>query len=169
MKTKLFIAIISLSILLGWTTKQISVPIAIGIKKAAWLIGTWENKTPKGSIYETWSKANEHEFLGKSYIIRERLQGERKDTIIFENIRLVQEQDGLCYIPTVKNQNGGLPVRFAAKTISATQLIFENPKHDFPQTISYTKIGADSLVAEISGTKNGQARKQTFQMKKVGY
>lgn len=147
--------------LFAWTTKQVSAPVATGIKKAAWLIGTWENKTSKGSIYETWGKVSGHEFSGKSYIVKE------KDTIIFENLRLVQEQGGLYYIPTVKNQNEGLPVRFAAKTVSAAQLIFENPKHDFPQIIAYTKIGADSLVAEISGTKNGQVRKQRFPMKRV--
>ena len=161
--TKFLIAVVGLSILCAWTTKQ-----TIDIKKAEWLIGTWENlpdgkagKTPKGSIYETWSKTNGNEFSGKSYIVKE------KDTIVFEKIRLAQEQDGLFYIPTVKNQNNGLPVRFAAKTISKTQLVFENPQHDFPQIISYTKIGADSLVAEISGIKNGQERRQTFSMKRV--
>jgi hypothetical protein len=46
-------------------------------------------------------------------------------------------------------------------------MIFENPAHDFPQFISYTKITTDSLVAEISGTKNGQARKQRFPMKRI--
>jgi Domain of unknown function (DUF6265) len=158
MKTgnKHFIAIVSLIILCAWTTKQTS-----NIKKAQWLIGTWENKTPKGSIYETWSKANDNEFSGKSYIIKE------KDTIVFENIQLVQEQNGLFYIPVVKTQNDGLPVRFASKAISENQLVFENLQHDFPQIISYTKISADSLVAEISGTKNGRERKQTFSMKRV--
>jgi len=158
MKTgkELFVAIVSLVILCALTTKQ-----ANDIKKAGWLIGTWKNTTSRGSIYETWNKANDNEFSGKSYLVKE------KDTVVFENIRLVQEQDGLFYIPTVKNQNGGLPVRFATQTISETQLVFENPRHDFPQIISYTKISADSLVAEISGTKNGQERKQTFPMKRV--
>ena len=155
-RTKIFIAIVSLIILCAWTMKQTN-----HIKKAEWLIGTWENKTPKGSIYETWSKASDNELTGKSYIVKE------QDTIVFEKIRLVQEQDGLFYIPTVKNQNDSLPVRFAAKTISETKLVFENPQHDFPQIISYTKINADSLVAEISGSKNGQELKQTFPMKRV--
>lgn len=131
------------------------------INKAEWLIGTWENKTSKGSIYETWNKTSDNELSGKSYIIKE------KDTIVFENIRLVQEQNGLFYIPTVKNQNGGLPVRFAAKTISETQLVFENQQHDFPKIISYTKITSDSLVAEISGTKSGKERRQFFSMKRM--
>jgi len=154
--TKFFISIVSLIILCAWTMKQTN-----EIEKAEWLIGTWENKTQRGSIYETWSKTADNEFSGKSYIVKE------QDTIVFETIRLAQEQDGLFYIPNVKNQNDGLPVHFATKTISETQLVFENPQHDFPQIISYTKISADSLVAEISGTKNGQERKQTFPMKRV--
>ena len=151
-----FIALVSLTILCAWTTKQTS-----DIKKAEWLIGTWENKTSKGSIYETWSKSSSNEFNAKSYIVKE------KDTIIFETIKLVQEQNELFYIPSVNNQNENLPVRFSAKTISETQLVFENSKHDFPQIISYTKITSDSLVAEISGTKNGKERKQIFPMKLV--
>jgi len=157
MKTlKFFITIVGLIILCALTRKQ-----TYDIKKAEWLIGTWENKSLKGSIYETWSKTNDIELSGKSYILKE------KDTIVFENIRLVQETDSLFYIPIVKNQNEGLPVRFSAKTISETQLIFENPQHDFPQIISYTKINTDSLTAEISGTKNDQNCKQTFPMKRV--
>jgi len=154
--TKIFIAVVGLAILPAWTTKQTN-----DISTVEWLIGTWENSTPKGSVFETWSREATNEFSGKSYIIRE------KDTIVFENIRLVQEQDGLFYIPTVSNQNNGLPVRFAIKTISKTQLVFENKKHDFPQIISYTQINSDSLVAEISGTKNGRERRQIFSMKRV--
>ncbi len=158
MKTisKCFIAILSFIILCAWATKQEN-----DIKKAEWLIGTWENKTPKGSIYETWSKIDNNELSGKSYIVKE------MDTIIFETIRLVEEQDEMFYIPIVKNQNDGLPIRFASKSISESQLVFENMQHDFPQFISYIKITSDSLVAEISGKKNGQARKQTFPMKRV--
>jgi len=158
MKTgaKFFITVVSLIILNAWTIKQKK-----DIQKAGWLIGTWENKTRKGSIFETWTKVGNNEFSGKSYIVKD------KETIVFENIRLVQENKKLFYIPVVKNQNDGLPIRFAAKTISENQLVFENPQHDFPQIIAYTKINSDSLIAEISGTKNGQKRKQTFPMKRV--
>ena len=156
MKTKFFIAVAGLIVLCAYTMKQSS-----DIKKAEWLIGTWENKTPTGSMYETWRKVNDNELVGKSYRVKE------KDTIVFENIRLINEPGGLFYVPTVKNQNDGLPVRFAIKTISETQMVFENEQHDFPKRISYTKISTVSLVAEISGTKNGQERKQTFPMKRV--
>lgn len=131
------------------------------IKKAGWLIGTWENKTQRGSLFETWSQLNENEFSGKSYMVKD------KDTMLFETIRLLQEKEQLFYIPVVKNQNDGQPVRFALKSISENALVFENPAHDFPQVISYTRIAPDSLLAEISGTRNGQLRKQSFPMKKI--
>jgi Domain of unknown function (DUF6265) len=156
MSKKIVLAIVGIIIFCSWTLQQKN-----EIKNAEWLIGTWENKTQRGSIFETWTKTSEVELSGKSYILKE------KDTMVFETIRLLQEQDSLSYIPKVKNQNGDLPVRFNAKTISGTELVFENQQHDFPQIISYTKVNADSLIAEISGTKNGKERKQTFPMKRV--
>jgi hypothetical protein len=150
------IVLISFILLSAWTSTQMN-----EIEKAEWLIGTWEMKRSKGSIYESWEKASDNEFQGKSYMIKE------LDTIVFEHIQLVEEQEGLIYIPTVTNQNEGLPVRYAAKTITETQLVFENSEHDFPKQISYTLISPDSLVAEISGIKNGEERKQLFKMSRV--
>ena len=53
------------------------------------------------------------------------------------------------------------------KTISNEKMIFENPRHDFPQVISYAKTGANSLVAEISGVEKGKEHKETYPMKKI--
>lgn len=156
MKTLFSITIVSLILLSSWTP-----PEKDAIKRAAWLIGTWKNETPGGPIYETWEQKSANEFSGKSYAIKE------NDTIVFEQIQLIQQTGALFYIPVVENQNNGMPVRFQAKKISDSLLVFENPKHDFPQIISYSRISADALVAEISGTKNGKHRKQTFAMRKV--
>ncbi|MES1218142.1 MAG: DUF6265 family protein [Bacteroidota bacterium] len=146
-------AVMALSSWSGHSEKQ--------IKKAAWLIGTWENKTKKGSNYETWTRISEDELHGKSYILK------GKDTLVFESISLLQEKDKLFYIPTVKGQNNNLPVRFTLKTISSTELVFENPEHDFPQLITYRKINIDSLVAAISGKEKGQYRKETYPMTRI--
>lgn len=156
MKSKIIFAFFGVFTFYSWTLQQKN-----EIKKTEWLVGTWENKTQRGSIYETWTKVSEVELSGKSYMLKE------KDTVVFETIRLLQEQNSLFYIPQVKNQNGDLPVRFTSKIVSDKELVFENLQHDFPQIISYTKINSDSLVAEISGTKNGKERKQTFPMKRV--
>jgi len=153
---KILITVISFIALSAWTTKQPN-----NISKAKWLIGTWENQTPRGSIFETWKKVTDTRYEAKSYVVRE------KDTMIFETITLKVVGSEIHYIPTVKNQNEGLPVIFKAKAFTEDEMIFENPEHDFPQMIAYNRISSDSLVAKISGAKNGQERSQFFPMKKV--
>lgn len=130
------------------------------VKDGKWLIGTWENKTKKGTTYECWSKISDTELTGRSYLIK------GNDTIILETLRLVQEQHGIFYIPTVTQQNKGLPVKFALKKMTGDYMEFENPEHDFPQMITYRKISPDSLIAEISGTLNGQTHTRQFGMKR---
>ncbi len=154
--TKFILGIVSVLIFSGVASSQSS-----KVREVEWLIGTWKNKTPKGNIYETWRRTSDSELSGKSYFMKE------KDTIVFETIRLVREPEGLFYIPIVKDQNNGISVRFAATTVSETQLVFENPQHDFPQIISYTRISPDSLTAEISGIRSGKVRKQVFPMERV--
>ncbi|MFC5270518.1 DUF6265 family protein [Adhaeribacter terreus] len=129
------------------------------IDKASWLAGTWQNKSEK--MFETWKKVSDTEFAGKSYMLR------KNDTLVFETIRLIQKLEGLAYIPKVRNQNKNQPVEFLQKKVTETELVFENPKHDFPQVIAYKLINPDSLVAEISASKNGKVRKQTFAMKRL--
>lgn len=90
-----------------------------------------------------------------------------RDTVVFEKIQLVSREGNLFYIPTVRDQNNGQPITFALRTLSPEMIVFENPEHDFPQVISYTKMSSDSLVARISGMRNGQHREQRFGMRRV--
>lgn len=131
------------------------------LEKLEWMIGTWENKTRRGNVYETWTRNHSKAFAGKSYMIN------GADTMVFENIQLLEEAETLFYIPTVKNQNGGLPVRFRLKELSDSSVLFENPEHDFPQAIAYTKKGRDSLLAEISGWRADKLVRVNFPMKKI--
>ncbi|MGU3375736.1 DUF6265 family protein [Chryseobacterium sp. M5A1_1a] len=156
MKTKLILITIGVLIMGSWTQKQGE------IKKMEWLLGTWETKTPKGSLYETWTKKSNTEFQGESYYLK------NKDTLTFESVRLVEKGNKLHYIVSVKGQNNEQPVDFVSKSGSnSTSLIFENQQNDFPQTITYKKIRKDSLFAEISGMMNGKMAKQAFPMKKI--
>ncbi|MEO5996880.1 MAG: DUF6265 family protein [Chitinophagaceae bacterium] len=157
MKSKrLFIVIVCFVFFCSWLIVDQSL-----INKAAWVIGTWETKTQRGIVYETWTKVSDVEFMGMNYTLKD------SDTAVMENIQLIQKQNSLFYIPTVKNQNNNLPVSFSLKTISDNQLVFENAKHFFPQIISYRRVRDDSLVAEISGIINGRERKQAFPMRRI--
>jgi sarcosine oxidase delta subunit len=131
------------------------------LEKASWLIGEWQNNSPEGNVMEVWEKKNDSTFAGKSYFVV------GKDTVSSEIISLEQNGKELFYIPTVKDQNNEQPIKFALTSSASGQLVFENPKHDFPQKISYTQITKDSLLAEISGTIDGKHNLQKFPMTRV--
>ena len=81
---------------------------------------------------------------------------------------MIEERNGeVYYVPTVKTQNAGKAVEFKMTYSTDKEWVFENPQHDFPQKITYTMITGDSLVAEISGTIEGQLRSEKFPMKKA--
>nr|WP_315028440.1 DUF6265 family protein [uncultured Chryseobacterium sp.] len=156
MKAKLILALISVLMIGSWAQQKNE------IQKLQWLLGTWETKTSKGSLYETWTKKSNNEFQAKSYYLN------KKDTLISESVRLVVKGKDLHYIVSVKNHNNELPIDFVSKGIkNPTSLVFENLQHDFPQKITYKKMGKDSLWAEISGMMNGKLAKQAYPMRKI--
>jgi hypothetical protein len=130
------------------------------IKSAHWLLGSWESKSAEGVLSETWTKTNDSTFQGQSYFIKE------KDTIHFETIVLQQKGEALTYKATVKGQNEDKPVSFLFTETIANQLAFENPKHDYPQKITYQKDAKNNLVATISGLIDGKQSTEKYTLAK---
>ncbi|MCE3294878.1 MAG: hypothetical protein K0R65_592 [Crocinitomicaceae bacterium] len=128
------------------------------LEKAAWFLGNWENNFPEGGITESWEQANDSTYTGRSLVVI------GKDTVSSETLRLEEQNGKLMYIPTVSDQNGGREVVFTLTKNNGKMLVFENPKHDFPQKITYTRISGDSIVAEISGTMDGKPASEQFPM-----
>ena len=163
-KPILFISVIALSLSAVSCLKKENADSATKtfaqIEKVNWLVGEWGNTSKEGILTETWTKQNDSILTGQAYFVI------GKDTVHSESITLEQKGDDLFYVPVVKNQNEGKPVSFNMTTATETQLVFENKSHDFPQKITYNKISADSLVAEISGLKDGKESKESYPMKK---
>lgn len=130
------------------------------LEEAKWLIGSWGNSTKEGDLTESWNQLNDSTLSGKTTFIT------GKDTLFTETIEITQVNDSLLYNTKVSNQNEGKTVSFKAVALTKNQIVFENPKHDFPQKIAYTKISSDSLVAKISGKKNGKESFEEYPMKK---
>lgn len=131
------------------------------LEKASWFIGEWGNKSAEGELTERWKKENDSVYHGESYFV---VGG--KDTVFKEHVRLEEANGILAYIVTVPNQNNGEAVRFEMTSVKDNQIVFENPKHDFPNKVVYNKVGNDSLVAEIFGTQKGKPSTEKFAMKK---
>jgi hypothetical protein len=152
-------AILILVTILTFTSCQKSKEVS-KIVVADWLLGNWENKSDDGDLLETWTKVNDSVYDGESYFIK------GKDTLHFEKIQMKQKGEALYYIATVKGQNNDKPVTFKHNDTIQKQLVFENPKHDFPQKIVYSQITKDSIVIEISGIQQGKPSSDRFSMKK---
>lgn len=131
------------------------------LEQASWLVGSWSNISTEGSSYEVWRKYNDTLLLGRSYFIR------GADTVSSEYIKLVQQGNDVNYIPTVPDQNKGLPVAFKLIFVNDSKMVFENLEHDFPQTIAYQHLAPDSMLAEISGMIKGEYRAQQFPMSRT--
>lgn len=126
-----------------------------------WLLGKWENKSDEGNLLETWTKVNDSLFIGESYFIKE------KDTLHSEKIQLKQKGENLLYVSTIKGQNNDKPITFVHKPEIEKQLVFENPKNDYPKKIIYKRIAADRLIIEISGIQQEKPSSDRYSMKKT--
>jgi hypothetical protein len=57
---------------------------------------------------------------------------------------------------------------FAETERTAGRMVWENPDHDFPQKISYTRAPGDSLIARIEGRTPSGERAIEWRMGRVG-
>ena len=123
-----------------------------GIQRAAWLQGCWESTTPARSVEEFWTAAKGGSMIGVGRTIRE------GKTTAYEMIVLREQGDQLAY---EAHPSGQAPTTFVSTRISASELVFENPAHDFPQEVGYRRDG-DRLFAWIRGAQNGKERRIEF-------
>lgn len=125
----------------------------------AWLAGCWELRTATRVTQEQWMAPLGNSMMGMSRTVA---GGALRE---WESLRIVPMGGTLSYVATPSGQKETV---FSAKTVSDTLVAFENPTHDFPQRIAYRRVGADSMVARISGMTNGKERGVDFGMRRVG-
>lgn len=130
------------------------------LEKMDWLLGKWGHTSKEGTLAENWVKVNDSVYKGESYFIID------KDTVFAEYIDLAEANGKLIYTVTVKGQNNEKPVPFTMTSTDDKTTVFENPAHDFPNKITYSKVSNDSLSATISGMQKGELAQQTFGMKR---
>jgi hypothetical protein len=116
----------------------------------SWLTGDWQT-APGGraQIEEHWTRAAGGSMLGMGRTIA------GNKTYEFEYLRIEQRADGIYYVAHPRGQCPGTDFKLTRS--SATELVFENPQHDFPKRIIYRKTGDDILAASIDGGEGTKA------------
>jgi Domain of unknown function (DUF6265) len=123
-----------------------------------WMAGCWQQRTGTRVTDEQWMRPAGGAMIGMSRTV----SGDRLRA--WEALRIVLEKGRVVY---VAQPGGGPPTSFAASHIADTLVIFENPAHDFPQRIAYRRVGADSLVASISATRDGNVQRMDIPMRRM--
>ena len=131
------------------------------LDKLNWVLGTWEMATPEGTFTEHWEKANDSTYSGHGMMV-----SPKGDTLFSERIRLEQSGETVYYKPVVSGQNDGKETVFTEKSLSADEVVFENPAHDFPQRIIYKRASDSTLYARIEGMQGGKDRQEEYQYKR---
>jgi hypothetical protein len=129
------------------------------LKNLEWIVDTWQQETSRGPMFETWKIINDSLWKGKAYRLIE------SDTMILETLSIEIKGDNIYYIPVVPHNEGA--VYFKQIEQSGDKVIFENPEHDFPQRIIYSKMFDDSLHVQIEGIKMGVESERNFYFKRV--
>ena len=127
----------------------------------AWLVGNWVRHSPRGESTETWTRVSDNTMEGMAFSIS------GGSIRISEHLRIERLGNEVFY--TAKPGENPMPTPFRLGVADGTQFVFENPDHDFPQTISYTRIGEDDLLVRIEGLIDGALRGMDFRfVRKVG-
>lgn len=71
----------------------------------------------------------------------------------------------LAYVAYPSGQRSAI---FPLLRIGDTEVVFENPQHDFPQRVAYRLDGPSRLVARIEGVRGGSPRVIEFPMTRIG-
>jgi hypothetical protein len=113
-------------------------------KKLQWLTGKWvrTNSSVGQSGYETWKKVSDLKLSGKGITLK------GKEVIFTENLELIVKENDIFYVVTVSGEPK--PVYFKLTAITDHGFTCENPKHDFPKKIAYSRSG-NHVKAVISG------------------
>ena len=124
----------------------------------SWLAGGWQGIMGKAQIEEHWIQPAGGTMLAVSRTVA------NGRTVAFEFLRIESRTDGIFY---VAQPQGRPPVEFKLTQRSENRAVFENPQHDHPKIIRYSKDADGSLRAEIEGDEKGKHKKMEFKLQPV--
>ena len=122
-----------------------------------WLAGGWATQAADGAwVEEWWTPPRGGLMMGAGR------SGKAATVDWWEHTRIEQAGGKLRFCALPKGQAGAC---FDATKVTASEIVFENPGHDFPNRVAYRREGSE-LFAEISGEDG--ANVQRWRFRKIG-
>ena len=130
---------------------------AAPVDQLAWLTGCWSADDGEAGSGEQWTSLAGGGMLGMSRTIK----GGKLKTYEFMRIATTDDGAGAVFHAQPAGQAGE---SFTAIKLDASEVVFENLKHDFPQRVIYRFEAPAKLRAAIEGTRNGAVKRIEFPM-----
>jgi hypothetical protein len=122
-----------------------------------WLTGCWALTEGDRSVEENWMPPRGGAMIATGRTVQ-------AGKLAAYELVILREVDGKLQYEA---HPAGQPVAtFTSTAIGDASVLFENPQHDFPQRVGYTRSG-DALTAHIEGTINGRVRRIEFPYQRV--
>lgn len=127
------------------------------IAQAGWIGATWSGTNNGLTVEERWTPAASGGMIGVSRTLR------GNSLAAFEFVCIAERGHTLAYLAMPGARSPATV--FVATEVTPTSITFENPSHDYPKLIRYTRAADGALETTIAGA-NG-ARTQTVRLQKV--
>ncbi|MDY3364429.1 DUF6265 family protein [Riemerella anatipestifer] len=121
-----------------------------------WLLGKWQRISEEQgkTTFENWEKANNSEYNGIGYTIK------NNDTISQEKMKIVETDDKwYLLVKTLEEKDF---IRFEMSEILENKFECKNDTLDFPKLIKYWKNGN-----KINALVSGESQKLSFEFKRI--
>ena len=121
--------------------------------QVSWLAGCWAQSDGRRTVEEQWMRPRGGLMLGAGRTVA-------GDSLVeFEQVRIFERGGRLVY---GARPSGQTPAEFESIAVSDSAVVFENLAHDFPQRVMYRRVGSDSLVGRVEGSRGGRVRGVDF-------
>jgi hypothetical protein len=122
----------------------------------SFLTGCWAGASGALTFEENWTRPVAGSVMGISRTFK---AGRMVDS---EFMRIDLRGTALVFTPRIGTKQA--PVEFRLKSQTDTEVVFENPEHDFPQRVIY-RASQGGLTGRIEGNEKGKFRAEDFPMK----
>lgn len=127
------------------------------VEQVAWLQGCWQMTAGERVVEEQWMAPRGGIMLNLGRTVR-------GETLVeYESVVLREQGGRLVYEAHPSGQPSAV---FTSQTVTDSEVVFENPAHDYPQRVGYARNG-DALLGWIDGTANGKSRRVEFPYHRV--
>jgi hypothetical protein len=131
---------------------------AASSSELGWLAGCWSSQDAEPGTEEHWLAPAGGTLLGMSRTVR------NGRTVAHEFMQIRESGPGRLVF--IAHPSGQAEASFPLVRLTATEAVFEDPAHDFPQRVIY-RLDGRTLRARIEGRRDGEVTAIDFPMDRI--